>query len=101
MSRAVFEWGTEVARSIGPIPFLQYSPRRRHVAELMLDAERWHARVHLVQGGRRLTFGDMQALTNRTANALRGYGVGEGDRVAVMLPPVPEAAATFLAFIEV
>ncbi len=46
---------------------------------------------------RRLTFGDMQTLTNRTANALRGAGVGEGDRVAVMLPPIPEAAATFLA----
>ena len=46
---------------------------------------------------RTLTFGDMQSLTNRTANALRSYGVGEGDRVAVMLPPVPEAAAAFLA----
>ena len=46
---------------------------------------------------RRLTFGDMQVLTNRTANALRDAGVGEGDRVAVMLPPIPEAAATFLA----
>lgn len=46
---------------------------------------------------RRLTFGDMQALTNRTANALRAVGVAEGDRVAVMVPPTPEAAATFLA----
>ena len=46
---------------------------------------------------RALTFGDMQSLTNRTANALRSYGVEEGDRVAVMLPPVPEAAAAFLA----
>jgi acetyl-CoA synthetase len=46
---------------------------------------------------RRLTFGDMQALTGRTANALRAYGVGEGDRIAVMLPPLPESAATFLA----
>ena len=46
---------------------------------------------------RSVTFGEMQALTNRTANALRAHGVGEGDRVAVMLPPLPEAAATFLA----
>ncbi|TMK60537.1 MAG: acyl-CoA synthetase, partial [Actinobacteria bacterium] len=50
------------------------------------------------QGNERtLTFGDMQALTNRTANALRAYGVSEGDRVAVMLPPLPETAAAFLA----
>lgn len=46
---------------------------------------------------RRLTFGDMQALTARTANALRSVGIGEGDRIAVMLPPLPESAAAFLA----
>jgi acetyl-CoA synthetase len=50
------------------------------------------------QGNERsLTFGEMQALTNQTANALRAHGVAEGDRVAVMLPPLPEAAAVFLA----
>jgi acetyl-CoA synthetase len=46
---------------------------------------------------RRLTFGDMQSLTNRAANVLRDAGVGPGDRVAVMLPALPESAATFLA----
>jgi len=46
---------------------------------------------------RRLTFGDMQGLTNRAANVLASAGVAPGDRVAVMLPPLPEAAATFLA----
>ncbi len=50
------------------------------------------------QGNERvLTFGDMQSLANRAANVLRGQGVGEGDRVAVMLPSLPETAATFLA----
>jgi acetyl-CoA synthetase len=46
---------------------------------------------------RQLTFGDMQSLTNRAANVLRDAGVERGDRVAVMLPPLPESAATFLA----
>ena len=46
---------------------------------------------------RRVTFGEMQALTAQTANALRDQGVGEGDRVAVMLPPLPESAACILA----
>jgi acetyl-CoA synthetase len=46
---------------------------------------------------RRLTFGDMQSLANRAANVLRDAGLGRGDRVAVMLPPLPESAATFLA----
>jgi len=45
----------------------------------------------------RWTFGDVQALTNRVANALRVLGVGKGDRVAVMAPASPEIAATFLA----
>jgi acetyl-CoA synthetase len=50
------------------------------------------------QGNERvLTFGDMQSLANRAANVLRAQGVGEGDRVAVMLPSLPETAATFLA----
>jgi acetyl-CoA synthetase len=46
---------------------------------------------------RRLTFGDLQRLTNRAANVLADCGVARGDRVAVMLPPTPESAATFLA----
>ena len=46
---------------------------------------------------RRLTFGDMQALTARTANALADHGLAAGDRVAVMLPPLPDSAAAMLA----
>lgn len=46
---------------------------------------------------RRLTFGELQTLTNRAANVLASCGVERGDCVAVMLPPTPESAATFLA----
>jgi acetyl-CoA synthetase len=45
----------------------------------------------------RWTFGEMRRLTDRTANTLRGLGVGKGDRVAVMAPASPEIAASFLA----
>jgi acetyl-CoA synthetase len=76
-------------------------PERYNIAADVLDKHD-PARLAMLwedwQGNeRRLTFGDLQALTNCTANALRSYGVGEGDRVAVMLPPLPESAATFLA----
>ena len=76
-------------------------PQRYNIAADVLDKHD-PARLAMLwedwQGNERsLTFGDMQSLTNRTANALRDCGVGEGDRVAVMLPPIPEAAATFLA----
>jgi acetyl-CoA synthetase len=46
---------------------------------------------------RRVTFGDMQLMSNRIANLLAGLGVQRGDRVAVLLPSLPETAATFIA----
>src|ERR671923_807104 len=47
-------------------------------------------------GARRdLTWGDLQDLSNQAANVLRSYGVGRGERVAVVLPPTPETAAVF------
>src|ERR671910_247810 len=49
----------------------------------------------------RWTFGDVRRLTDRTANTLRGLGVGKGDRVAVMAPASPEIAASFLATYKV
>ena len=49
----------------------------------------------------RWSFGDIRRLTDRTANTLRGLGVGKGDRVAVMAPASPEIAASFLATYKV
>jgi acetyl-CoA synthetase len=44
---------------------------------------------------RTLTWGELQDMSNRAANLLRSYGVERGDRVAVVLPATPEAAALF------
>jgi acetyl-CoA synthetase len=46
---------------------------------------------------RRLTFGEIRAMSNRIANVLAGLGVKKGDRVAVLLPSLPETAAAFIA----
>jgi acetyl-CoA synthetase len=46
---------------------------------------------------RRISFGDMRAMSNRIANVLRSLGVGKGDRVTVLLPSLPETAAAFIA----
>ncbi|MCX8042956.1 MAG: AMP-binding protein [Desulfobacterota bacterium] len=37
-----------------------------------------------------ITYGQMQLLSNRLGNALRGLGVGKGDRVFLFLPSLPE-----------
>ncbi|HYI25591.1 MAG TPA: AMP-binding protein, partial [Thermomicrobiales bacterium] len=46
---------------------------------------------------RTLTFGDLDTLTNRFANALAAMGVGKGDRVGIFLPMLPETVAVTLA----
>jgi acetyl-CoA synthetase len=44
-----------------------------------------------------LTYGDLEAMTNRFANALRSLGVANGDRVGIFLPMLPETVAVTLA----
>ena len=44
---------------------------------------------------RELQWGELQDLANQAAHTLAACGVTRGDRVAVVLPPTPETAATF------
>ena len=44
---------------------------------------------------RRVSWGELQDASNRFANVLTAHGVERGDRVAMLLPPTPEAAAAF------
>ena len=46
---------------------------------------------------RSITYADLLAEVSRTANALTELGVGAGDRVAIYLPMIPEAAVAMLA----
>ncbi|SCL17298.1 acetyl-coenzyme A synthetase [Micromonospora rhizosphaerae] len=46
---------------------------------------------------RTLTYADLHKLTCQAANALTELGVTAGDRVAIYLPMIPEAAAAMLA----
>jgi acetyl-CoA synthetase len=45
---------------------------------------------------RHVSFGELQDLSNRFANVLEASGVERGDRVATLLPSLPETAAVFL-----
>lgn len=46
---------------------------------------------------RRFSYAKLHAETCRLAGALRRLGVGQGDRVGLFLPMIPEAAVAFLA----
>jgi len=43
-----------------------------------------------------LTYGDLRSLSNKVANLLRSLGVGKGDRIAGILPRVPETIPVML-----
>ncbi|MGH2714090.1 MAG: acyl-CoA synthetase [Thermoleophilaceae bacterium] len=45
---------------------------------------------------RRVSFGELRDLSCRLANVLRAHGVERGERVATLLPSLPETAAVFI-----
>jgi acetyl-CoA synthetase len=46
---------------------------------------------------RTLTYWELSVEVNKFANVLRAHGIGRGDRVAIYLPLIPEAAIAMLA----
>ena len=46
---------------------------------------------------RRVTYAELTDEVKRLANVLEGLGVGEGDRVAIYMPMIPESVAAMLA----
>jgi acetyl-CoA synthetase len=46
---------------------------------------------------RSITYAELTVEVKRTANALAALGVGQGDRVAIYLPVIPEAVVAMLA----
>jgi amino acid adenylation domain-containing protein len=60
--------------------------RRRLLTELLAEsAARFPDRDAVVDGGRRLTYAELDAASSRVANALAARGVRRGDRVALDL----------------
>jgi acetyl-CoA synthetase len=79
-------------------------PARFNIAEACCDvwARREPERLALRAVGadgevRDWRYGELARASRRLANALAGHGIGRGDRVAVLLPQVPEALLTHLA----
>ena len=55
--------------------------------------------LHVHADGRQdaVSYGALRDISNRLANVLRAHGVTRGDRVAIMLPQMPEVAAAHIA----
>ncbi len=78
-------WGEEVAegRYAGHAGLI-YPQRPQSFAELFTGAERWSQRIFLVQGDRRITFGDFFAAVDAARAVLEPLGIRPGDRVVLL-----------------
>ena len=71
------DWGTTTVEAVvRGFPGRLYEPRRRSLAELLLDARRWSERTYLIQGDRRLTYAQVRDLVSQYMGALSRRGVG-------------------------
>ncbi len=59
------------------------------------SARRFPDHTALLFYGTKITYADLDLLVNRFANALAGLGVKKGDRVALMLPNVPQMVIAY------
>ena len=76
-------------------------PERVNIGVEVSDRQRATDPAILVTDGREITrtvsFGELSESSNRLANALSAQGIGEGDRVALILSQRPETAIAHIA----
>jgi long-chain acyl-CoA synthetase len=83
-------WGSEVVRSAGPVPFLQFAQRRQRVTQLLDDTSAFRDRDHLVQGSRRISFGAMIDAITRISQQFAARGLRRGDRLLLLAGNSPD-----------
>ena len=68
---------------------------------LTRTAQRFPERTALNFLGRRITYRELEALVNRIARALTAVGVQRGDKVAMLLPNMPQLVAANYAAMRI
>ncbi|GLW07153.1 long-chain-fatty-acid--CoA ligase [Microtetraspora sp. NBRC 13810] len=68
---------------------------------LRAAAERLAGRAVVTLDEAEITYGTLELLSARVAGLLRQRGIGAGDRVAVMLPNVPEFAVIYYGILRI
>jgi acetyl-CoA synthetase len=64
---------------------------------LSRSAELYSNRLAVIDGERRYTFREVEIRVHKLVGALKAIGLRKGDRVAIYLPMIPEAAIAMLA----
>jgi long-chain acyl-CoA synthetase len=86
-----------VVEDVLGVPTQVYKQRMRALGELLAQSANRSDLTWLVQGDRRLTFGEHDALARQAARALRAHGIARGDRVAIVSANCPEWVVMFWA----
>ena len=71
---------------VGPVSNAALSP----LSFLERSARVWPDKIAIIYGRRRLTYSELAAEAQRVARALQASGVEPGDRVAYLMPNLPE-----------
>ncbi|MEW6264535.1 MAG: long-chain fatty acid--CoA ligase [Thermodesulfobacteriota bacterium] len=64
---------------------------------LAATARKFPDRTAAIFLGRRISYAELDTLVNRLANALKSLGVKPGDRVALLLPNIPQVVLAYFA----
>ncbi len=98
LARAPF--AASQATHTGEMPWLQHYDRdvphslplpKQTLHDLLNNsALAYPKQTALIYSGQRISYGELDRLSNRFAHALRSLGVRKGDRVAIILPNVPQ-----------
>lgn len=86
-----------VAGEVNGHPSLMYADRVRSFGAVLEASRRWADREYLIQGDRRVTFGEHEQIVERAARGLWHAGVRPGDRVALYAANSPDWVAVFHA----
>jgi acetyl-CoA synthetase len=87
--RSSFRWRVPARFDIAEATVGRHARRRPGATALIVDDG--------AGAVRRVTFGELDASTNRLANVFTAQGLGRGDRVAILLGQRPETALAHLA----
>lgn len=69
-------------------------------AALQRTAERYPNHVALILMGNEMTYGELNGAVNRFASALAGLGIQKGDKVAMILPNIPQMVIATYALLR-
>ena len=78
--------GTAQETHVGPVSYAALTP----LSFLQRSARVWPQKVAVIYGSRRLTYSELAAETAQIAGALQASGIQPGDRVAYLMPNLPE-----------